>query len=182
MAEPGRRDCSACCCRPGPLLARQVQYDPERLFIEGGGLAIHDLDRMRHLRFEGLGERDNFGKRFVFMRCRDDNVSAKSVFFNTRPIESVFPLLRIDANGTEKRNASCKQVTQKCIVSLWPVSRRRHQYDFSRVGHPCLSTVCFCPNPAIRFSIAGSQIGNSAVAAIGRYRPTAVVYTNNPVS
>jgi hypothetical protein len=110
MAEPGRRDCSACCCRTGPLLARQVQYDPERLFIEGGGLAIHDLDRMRHLRFEGLGERDNFGKRFVFMRCGDDNVSAKSVFFDTRPIESVFPLLRIDANGTEKRNASCGKI------------------------------------------------------------------------
>jgi hypothetical protein len=87
-----------------------VQYDPERLFIEGGGLAIHDLDRMRHLRFEGLGERDNFGKRFVFMRCGDDNVSAKSVFFDTRPIESVFPLLRIDANGTEKRNASCGKI------------------------------------------------------------------------
>ena len=111
-------DGSACCCRTGPLLARQVQYDPERLFIEGGGLAIHDLDRMRHLRFEGLGERDNFGKRFVFMRCRDDYVFPKSVFFDTRPIESVFPLLRVYANGTEKRNASCKQVTQKCIVSL----------------------------------------------------------------
>jgi len=101
MAEPGRRDCFACCCRTGPLLARQVQYDPERLFIEGRGLAILDLDRMRHLRFEGRGERDNLGKRFIFMRCRDDNVSAKFVFFDTRPIESVFPLLRVHANRTE---------------------------------------------------------------------------------
>ena len=101
MAEPGRWDCFACCCRTGPLLARQVQYDPERFFIDGGGLAINDLDRMRHLRFEGLGEGDNFGKRFVFMRCRDDNVSAKFVFFDTRPIESVFPLLRVHANRTE---------------------------------------------------------------------------------
>lgn len=88
------------------------------------------------MRFEGLGQCDNFGKRFVFMRCRDDHVCPKFVIPDTRPIESVFPLLRVYANRAEKHYASCEQVTQKRIVSLRPVSSRRHQYDFSRVGHP----------------------------------------------
>lgn len=171
MAEPGRWDYSACCCRTAAGATGAIR--PEGPLLKVAGLAIHDLDRMGHLRFECLGERDNFGKRFVFMRCRDDNVFPKSIFPDACPIESVFPLLRVYANRTEKRNASCEQVTQKCVVSLRPVSRRRHQHDFSRVGHPCLSTVCFCPNPAIRFSIAGSEVGNSAVAATGGYRPEA---------
>jgi len=88
------------------------------------------------VRFEGFGECDNFGKRFVFMRCRNDHVFPKFVFPDARPIESVFPLLRVHANRAEKRNTRCEQVTQKGIVLLRPVSRRRHQYDFSRVSHP----------------------------------------------
>ena len=108
----------------------------QRSLLKVIGLAIHDLDRMRHVRFEGLGECDNCGKRFVFMRCRNDHVFGKFVFTDTRPIESVFPLLRVYANRAEKRNTRCGQVTQKCMVLLRPVSSRRHQYDFPRVGHP----------------------------------------------
>ena len=108
----------------------------QRPLLKVVGLAIHYLDRMGHLRFEGFGECDNFGKRFVFMRCRNDHVFPKFVFPDTRPIESVFPLLRVCANRAEKRNTRCEQVTQKGIVLLRPVSRRRHQYDFSRVSHP----------------------------------------------
>jgi hypothetical protein len=72
---------------------------------------MHDLDRMRHPRFEGLGKRDNFGKRFIFVRCCDDYIFAESVLPDTRPIESVFPLLRVYAHRTEKLNSSCEQVT-----------------------------------------------------------------------
>jgi len=122
----------------------------QRSLLRVVGLAIYDLDRMVHVRFEGFGECDNFGKRFFFMRCRDDHVCPKFVFPDARPIESAFPLLRVHANRAEKRNTRCEQVTQKDIVSLRPVSRRRHQYDFSKVGHSCLSTVRFWPNAAIQ--------------------------------
>jgi hypothetical protein len=72
---------------------------------------MYDLDSMRHSRFEGLGKRDNFGKRFIFVRCRDDYIFTESVLPDTRPIESVFPLLRIYARSAEKFNSSCEQVT-----------------------------------------------------------------------
>jgi hypothetical protein len=72
---------------------------------------MHDLNRMGYSRFEGLGKRDNFGNRFIFVRCRDDYIFTQSVLSDTRPIESVFPLLRVYAHRTEKLNASCEQVT-----------------------------------------------------------------------
>jgi len=72
---------------------------------------MHYLDRMRHARFEGLGKRDNFSRRFIDMRCGDDYIFAESVFPDTGPIKSFLPPLRVYAHRAEQFNASCEHVT-----------------------------------------------------------------------